>query len=333
MLRYIIIILFNLLRKFLGINLFSTINISLGSKVKLSKCHFIGKFKIFSNSTLKSSTFFNTIDINENSFITDSKLDGTIKTGNKLNILKAKLFGNIKISSNVNIKNSTITGEVEIANNTSIKNSQIQGNIVLSTNTNIDGAQINGIFKLGEYSKLIGGGLFLHGDIDVGRFSSINGPNFDIYAQINKVIIGNFCSIARHVSIQEYNHNFNKVSSYFINQNVLNNSFKEDINSKGNIIIENDVWVGTHSVILSGSHISTGVIVAANSVVSGYIPPYAVVGGSPAKIIKFRFSQIIIDNLLMSKWWEWDKEMIIKNKQLFINDCDITISEKLKNAN
>src|SRR5699024_1042177 len=89
---------------------------------------------------------------------------------------------------------------------------------------------------------------------------------------------------------------------------------KKEIVSKGSIIVENDVWIGANAVILSGSHISTGAVVAAGSIVTGYVPPYAIVGGVPAKVIKYRFNESVRKELLDTEWWNWDKETITKNE-------------------
>jgi len=164
--------------------------------------------------------------------------------------------------------------------------------------------QINGKIKIGEGSKIEKGVKISNkSSVEIGRFTSINGPNTDIYCDINSVKIGSFCSIARNVTIQEFNHNSQNFTTYFIEQNLLGKRIKNERVSKGPIIIGNDVWIGAQCVILSGAEIGDGAIIAANSVVSGKIPPYAIVGGTPAKVIKYRFSAEKIKILLESKWW------------------------------
>ena len=81
---------------------------------------------------------------------------------------------------------------------------------------------------------------------------------------------------------------------------------------KGDIIIGNDVWVAFGATILSGVKIGDGAVVAAGSVVTKDIPPYAIVGGVPAKVIKYRFDDEIIKSLQDIKWWDWDQETIKK---------------------
>ena len=80
--------------------------------------------------------------------------------------------------------------------------------------------------------------------------------------------------------------------------------------SKGDIIVDDDVWIGQNAVILSGVHIGQGAVVAAGAVVSKDVPPYAVVGGVPAKVIKYRFSQEIIDELMKVDYSKLDVELV-----------------------
>lgn len=76
-----------------------------------------------------------------------------------------------------------------------------------------------------------------------------------------------------------------------------------DVLSKGAIEIGHDVWIGTNAIILSGVTIGTGAIVGAGSLVAKDVPPYAIVAGNPAKVLRFRFSDELIAKLLQSQWW------------------------------
>lgn len=79
---------------------------------------------------------------------------------------------------------------------------------------------------------------------------------------------------------------------------------------KGDIIVENDVWIGAKSTIMSGVKIQNGSIVGANSVVTKDVPPYSIVVGNPAKVVKYRFTDKQIESLLKIKWWEWTEDRI-----------------------
>ncbi|MBL4898719.1 MAG: CatB-related O-acetyltransferase [Colwellia sp.] len=179
----------------------------------------------------------------------------------------------------------------------------------------IRGSILSGKVNIGDYAKIHQAEI--GGDVTIGEHTTLWGPQLVVNSMVNPIVIGKYCSIARNVAIQEFNHNFQRPSTHFMNQNVFGGSYSEDIVSSGGIAIGNDVWIGTHSVILSGVKIGNGAVVAANSVVSKDVPPYAIVGGSPAKVIKYRFSEEIIKHLEEIKWWDWPEEKLIKNKIFF----------------
>ena len=131
-----------------------------------------------------------------------------------------------------------------------------------------------------------------------------------------KLRIGHYCSIANGVSfILAGEHNRDTLSTFPYKAKVINPGSKE-AGSKGNIIVQDDVWIGSNSTILSGVTIGQGAIVAAHSLVSKDVPPYAIVGGVPARIIKFRFSEEIISQLLTIDYSKLTTEKIIKNGDL-----------------
>ena len=80
--------------------------------------------------------------------------------------------------------------------------------------------------------------------------------------------------------------------------------------NKGDIVIGNDVWIGYEAVIMAGVHIGDGAIIAARAVVTKDVPPYTIVGGTPAKEIRKRFDAAVIQQLLMLKWWNWSTDKI-----------------------
>jgi len=110
------------------------------------------------------------------------------------------------------------------------------------------------------------------------------------------LIIGSYVSIAYGVKfVLGGNHRMNTFTTYPIKAMFLGE--KVDSLSKGKIIVEDDVWIGTDALILSGAHIGKGAIIGARTVVSGNIPAYAVVVGNPGRIIKYRFNNKLIDEL------------------------------------
>lgn len=192
-------------------------------------------------------------------------------------------------------------------------------------NANVVNSKLTGHITVGEGSLIENACVTAMGQIRIGKYSSINGPNTDLYSLHHPIRIGNFCSIARNVSMQEYDHILNRCTSYFILNHVFGEDWKKETVSRGPIDIGSDVWIGTQTVILSGSKIGHGAVVGAHSVVHGEIPPYAIAAGSPAKVIKYRFERNIIDKLLEMKWWDWPIEKIKINRQLF--DGELTLDK------
>ena len=94
--------------------------------------------------------------------------------------------------------------------------------------------------------------------------------------------------------------------------------------TKGDVIIGNDVWLGADSVILSGVTIGDGAVVGARSVITNDIPPYAIVAGNPARMVKKRFDDLTIGRLLEVRWWEWEDSRIEKALPLLLN-ADIRV--------
>ncbi|WP_051289260.1 CatB-related O-acetyltransferase [Chryseobacterium daeguense] len=157
----------------------------------------------------------------------------------------------------------------------------------------------------------------IFGKVKIGKYTSINGPATRICGEISDVVIGAYCSIASSVVIQEFYHNYNMVTTYNINSNIIGEPLENEKISKGPIIIEDDVWIGSNSVILSGVKIGRGAIIGAGSVITKDVEAYSIVAGNPAKLLRKRFDQQTIEKLEESKWWLWDKEEIIKNKKFF----------------
>lgn len=180
--------------------------------------------------------------------------------------------------------------------------------------------KIYGKVEFGEEVSIFN--VSISGDVKIGKFTSINGPNTTIVCHGNKVSIGAFCSIARNVQIQGHNHNYKRATSSSIFKSIFKINNESDYEIKGDIVIEDDVWIGTNSVILSGVKIGRGAIIAAGSIVSKDVEAYSIVGGIPAKLIKKRFADKTILELENSKWWEWETSKILKNKEFFSVERD-----------
>lgn len=132
-----------------------------------------------------------------------------------------------------------------------------------------------------------------------------------------KLIIGKFCSIACGTKFlfNCANHTLKSLSTYtfplFYEEWELEKSnITTAWDNKGDIVIGNDVWIGYEAVIMAGGHIGDGAIIAARAVVTKDVPPYTIVGGTPAKEIRKRFDTEVIQQLLKLKWWDWSTNKI-----------------------
>ena len=122
--------------------------------------------------------------------------------------------------------------------------------------------------------------------------------------------IGHFCSIAQNVTFAVcVDHPTNTISTYPFKVVCVGSQPYEAV-SKGDIVVEDDVWIGYGATILSGVRIGQGAVIAAGAVVTKDVPPYAIVGGVPAKVIKYRFAPHIVEELLKVDYGKLTKEMV-----------------------
>lgn len=136
----------------------------------------------------------------------------------------------------------------------------------------------------------------------------------------DNLIIGRFCMIASGVTfiMNGANHLTDAVSTYpfaIFGGDWTAAMEGKQYPTKGNTIIGNDVWIGYDVTIMAGVHVGDGAIIAANSTVVKDVPPYTMVGGNPATIIKKRFPDEQIAALLHLQWWNWSIEKITANVQ------------------
>ncbi len=156
--------------------------------------------------------------------------------------------------------------------------------------------------------------------VSVGKetYGSLNilSERSDVYLRI-----GNFCSIASDVLfVLSSEHPKNYISTYPFK--VMIQGEEHEAISKGNILIDDDVWIGAKATIMSGVHINQGAIIAAGAVVTKDVPPYAIVGGVPAKVINYRFSPNVIDKMLSIDFSLLDRELINKHIEELYSPVD-----------
>lgn len=141
-------------------------------------------------------------------------------------------------------------------------------------------------------------GVLIGANVKIDSYSYVNR-----YTEIGSAEIGKFCSIASFCSIGVDSHPTDWVSASPFLKKIIKCQSNGYIDEIERPIIGNDVWIGAHSVILKGIRIGDGAIVAAGAVVTKDVPSFAIVGGVPAKVIKFRFDQDTINKLTLLQWW------------------------------
>ncbi|MBP2001378.1 virginiamycin A acetyltransferase [Paenibacillus shirakamiensis] len=145
----------------------------------------------------------------------------------------------------------------------------------------------------------------------------------------DKLRIGKFCAIAEGVTfiMNGANHRMDGFTTYPFN--IFGGGWEkvtpmvEQLPFKGDTVLGNDVWIGQQVTIMPGVTIGDGAIVASNSTVVKNVEPYTIVGGNPAKVIKKRFSEEIIQLLLELQWWNWDEEQIFEHLDTLVSAHDL----------
>ena len=133
----------------------------------------------------------------------------------------------------------------------------------------------------------------------------------------DRLKIGKFCSIACGAKFlfTSANHALGSLSTYpfpiFFEEWGLDvKDIRQAWDNRGGIVIGNDVWIGFEAVILSGVTVGDGAIIGTRAVVTKDVPPYTIVGGAPARPIRRRFEDAVIEKLEALRWWDWDEEAI-----------------------
>lgn len=153
--------------------------------------------------------------------------------------------------------------------------------------------------------------------IEIGRYTYGYNPN-EISAG---TYIGSFCSFASGIKIGRMNHPINYVSThpflYYSNRGFIEGD--KTIPQKDHVIIEDDVWIGNNAIILPGVKIGRGAVIGAGAVVTKDVPSYAIFGGVPARLIRWRFEENIRNKLVKIDWPSWDDKRLQKSIPYFYN--------------
>lgn len=219
------------------------------------------------------------------------------------NIVVIKLGANIKQSLNTFVKKSDVLSYFKLRWFKRKWRKQNKHNYTKAKN-----AFNARVVKVGNYT---------YGDLDVRHFGSTK----------EGLRIGNYCSIGPDcIFLLSGGHNMSTILSYPFKEKMLN--MHEEPICKGTIVLHDDVWLGYGVTVLSGVEIGQGAVVAAGSVVTRDVPAYAVVGGVPARVIKYRFDSDLIDELKKIDYSKITKADIEKNLDVFTGEVNL---EMLKN--
>lgn len=169
--------------------------------------------------------------------------------------------------------------------------------------------------KLNAHNETkVGNRLFPLEIVKVGKgtYGTINIQSMYVTEQ-NQVIIGNYVSIAPDVNfLLDLNHQIDTATTFPFHSKLIKRSSVDAI-SKGPIVVDDEVWIGMDAYIFSGVTIGKGAVIAAGALVTKDVPPYAIVGGNPAKLIRYRFPEDIINVLLPIRFSNFSEDWIRKN--------------------
>lgn len=166
-------------------------------------------------------------------------------------------------------------------------------------------------------------------EVSAGRYLQMSD-----YSSISRTTIGDFCTIGVRAAVNPFSHPSDWLSVHEFQYHSFAFDFVEEYRefrrlpraaaTAERLAVGNDVWLGNHAIALEGISIGDGAIVGAGAVVTKDVPPYAIVGGVPAKVIKYRFNDAIIARQLRLKWWELDLAQL---SGVSFNDIERSLDE------
>lgn len=236
---------------------------------------------------------------------------------NKIRFLKYKQrFPHVRIAQLAHIStDSTIGADSVIGDVSYIATSKIGNSVNIHNNCSI-------VKSIVEVNSVIYSHNILH-EAEIGRFTY-----FASGSHVSKAKFGSFCSVGPNLICGHGDHPTDFVSTsplFFSTGKQCGVSFSQEdlFVERKEILVGHDVWIGARVFIRDGVKIGNGAIIAAGSVVVKDVPDYAIVGGASAKVIRYRFPEEIIHQLLKLKWWDWN-ESKLRQAQKYIASNDIS---------
>jgi len=203
---------------------------------------------------------------------------------------------------------------------------------------NIINSKLEDNSVVGDFSKVENSCLYEYARVDRNNYvwesvlgrHSYTGRN----TKLIKANIGNFTSISWDVTIGGANHDYSKITTHSFLYNDIDGLRPDGFSAaydrfEEKCIIGHDVWIGAGAIILRDVNVGNGAVIAAGAVVTNDIPAYAVVAGTPAKVIKMRFDENKIETLQNIKWWNWNDDEIRKNYDFFLNEGEVSCRKSI----
>lgn len=169
-------------------------------------------------------------------------------------------------------------------------------------------------------------GVRLIGNVTLGYGSTL-GQRCTIWAGSSEIVIGNYCQIAPFVSMYTTNHPVSYLTTY-VNQTLFDGRLGQHARSSP-IHIGHDIWIGHGAIVLQGVTVGNGAIIGAGAVVTSDVPAYGIMAGNPARLIRYRFDQRLIEALQHLQWWNRTSKQLDAYEPLFQVDLNADIEHSL----
>lgn len=216
--------------------------------------------------------------------------------------VKNSQLGKVKIFRNAVVSDCVMADGCSIGDDTTIERSKFENNVAINRRSYVNDSVI------GKYS-----------------YAGIN-------LTMNYTKLGRFCSLGRNVDVGGFDHDYHKVTTMpMFRFKQLSGGGNPEVGEKELCKIGNDVWIAAGTQILHKVSVGDGAVIGGGAVVTKDVPPYAIVAGVPAKIIKFRFDEKTIEELLAIRWWDWPEDIVLENIEWMIkNDINSDTLAQMK---